>query len=94
MVPSDEDPNVYVPDRYTYGTKWVGDFYLRFNATKNLTLFAGVDNIGNIHPDLGVNPAAKYWAFNNETGGPWDAVQMGGNGRRLFVRLAFNFGKK
>ena len=47
----------------------------------------------NVHPDLGVDPAAKYWAFNNETGGPWEAVQMDANGRRLFVRLAFNFGK-
>jgi iron complex outermembrane recepter protein len=93
QVPSDEDPNVLVPDRYEYGGKQVIDAYLSFKASKNITLFAGVDNIMNVHPDLGVNPAAKYWAFNNETGGPWDAVQMGGNGRRMFVRLAFNFGK-
>jgi len=35
--------------------------------------------------------SAKYWAFNNEPGGPWDAVQMGSNGIRLFARAAFNF---
>ena len=92
-VPSDADPNVNVPDRYDYSGKQVYDIYMSFKASKNVTLFAGVDNITNVHPDLGVNPAAKYWAFNNETGGPWDAVQMGGNGRRLFVRLAFGFGR-
>lgn len=93
QVPSDEDPNIYVPDRYEYGSKLITDIFLSLKASKNITLYAGVDNIFNIHPDLGVNPLAKYWGFNNETGGPWDAVQMGGNGRRMFVRLAFGFGK-
>jgi len=54
-------------------------------------LYAGVDNFINAHPDFGVAKGAKDWAYNNETGGPWDAVQMGGNGRRLFVRFGFNF---
>ncbi|HEY0677951.1 MAG TPA: TonB-dependent receptor [Chitinophagaceae bacterium] len=94
QVPTDADPNIYVPDRYEYGAKLVTDIYLSYKASKVVTLYVGVDNITNEHPDLGVNPAAKYWAFNNETGGPWDAVQMGGNGRRFFARLAFSFGKK
>jgi iron complex outermembrane recepter protein len=93
QVPTDNDPNVYVPDRYEYGSKLVSDVFLSFKASKNITLFTGIDNLFNVHPDLAVNPAAKYWAFNNETGGPWDAVQMGGNGRRMFVRLAFGFGR-
>ncbi|HEY0680335.1 MAG TPA: hypothetical protein VGD17_18760, partial [Chitinophagaceae bacterium] len=84
----------YVPDRYEYGAKLVTDIYLSYKASKVVTRYVGVDNITNEHPDLGVNPAAKYWAFNNETGGPCDAVQMGGNGRRFFARLAFSFGKK
>jgi iron complex outermembrane recepter protein len=93
MVPTDADPNIYVEDRYVYSGKLVTDIYLSFKASKKVTLFVGADNLTNEHPDLGHAPGAKYWAFNNETGGPWDAVQMGGNGRRLFARLAFNFGK-
>ena len=56
-----------------------------------MSLFGGVDNLLNVHPDLGVAPGAKGWAFNNETGGPWDAVQMGGNGMRFFLRIGFQF---
>ncbi|TAH02465.1 MAG: TonB-dependent receptor [Sphingobacteriales bacterium] len=90
QVPADFQP-IYVPDRYVYGAKFVGDVYAGYKINKKLSLFAGIDNIGNVHPDLGINPAARGWAFNNETGGPWDAVQMGGNGMRFFTRLGFNF---
>jgi hypothetical protein len=38
----------------------------------------------------GINPEARGWAFNNETGGPWDAVQMGFNGMRVFARLGIS----
>jgi iron complex outermembrane receptor protein len=58
---------------------------------KNITLFLGADNVFNVHPNLGVNPLAKGWFGDNESGGPWDSVQMGFNGRRLFGKLAFNF---
>jgi iron complex outermembrane receptor protein len=54
-------------------------------------VFAGVDDVFNVHPDLGVNPQAKGWFGDNESGGPWDSVQMGFNGRKLFTKLAFNF---
>ena len=91
MVPTDADPNVYVPDQYIYGGKLVTDLYVSYSFSKELSIYAGADNLFNIHPDLGVAPGAKGWAFNNETGGPWDAVQMGGNGMRLFLRLALNF---
>jgi iron complex outermembrane receptor protein len=90
QVPTDNDPNKYVKDEYIYGAKLVTDLYLNYNFVKGLTLHAGVDNLLNVHPDLGVAPGAKYWAYNNETGGPWDAVQMGTNGLRFFVRLAVN----
>lgn len=92
FVPADADARP-VKDEYIYSGKLVTDIYMSYKASKNLTFFMGIDNLTNQHPDLGVNQAAKYWAYNNETGGPWDAVQMGGNGRRFFARLAFNFGK-
>lgn len=91
QVPSDADANVYVPDQFNYSGKWVTDLYLNYHLNKNLNLTLGADNIFNVHPDLGINPQARGWAFNNETGGPWDAVQMGGNGTRFFLRLGFNF---
>jgi iron complex outermembrane recepter protein len=90
-VPSDADPNVTVPDRYDYGAKLISDVYLGYRLSKQVTLYVGADNIFNVHPDLGINPAARGWAFNNETGGPWDAVQMGGNGIRLFARVGVSF---
>jgi iron complex outermembrane receptor protein len=51
----------------------------------------GADNLFNVHHYLGAVASAKYWAFNNETGGPWDAVQMGGNGFQFFARLGLTF---
>jgi iron complex outermembrane receptor protein len=80
-----------VPDRYNYRGKFVTDLNLNYPLSKKFTVYLGVDNILNTHPDFGVVKGAKDWAYNNETGGPWDAVQMGNNGRRAFLRLAFNF---
>ena len=91
MVPTDADANVYVKDEYVYGAKVVNDWYLTYKLSKGIQVYIGADNIGNVHPDLAVVEAAKGWAFNCETGGPWDAVQMGGNGRRLFARAVLNF---
>ncbi len=91
MVPTDADETKYVEDKFVYGAKLVPDVYLAFRLNEKASLNLGVDNITNVHPDLGFAPGAAGWAFNNETGGPWDAVQMGGNGRRFFTRLALNF---
>lgn len=90
MVPTDLNENVKVPDSYKYEAKLVTDLYFAYQINKNLKLFLGADNLFNVHPSLGAVQSAKYWAFNNETGGPWDSVQMGGNGTRYFVRLSMN----
>ncbi|NML19623.1 TonB-dependent receptor [Pseudoflavitalea sp. G-6-1-2] len=89
-VPADAD-NRPVKDEYIYNGKVVPDIYFGYKLSKNLHLFVGADNIFNVHPDLGVAKGAKFWAFNNETGGPWDAVQMGVNGLRMFARLGITF---
>jgi iron complex outermembrane receptor protein len=91
QVPTDADPNVYVRDAYDYGGKMTTDLYTTFAFTRGLTWHLGVDNVFNVHPDLAVAPGAKGWAYNNEPAGPFDAVQMGGNGRRLFTRIAIAF---
>jgi len=80
-----------VSDLHTYGAKMVADLYVSKPLLKNFILSAGIDNVLNAHPDFGIAKGAKDWAYNNETGGPWDAVQMGGNGRRLFLRIGFKF---
>jgi iron complex outermembrane receptor protein len=90
QVPLDNGSG-YVRDEYIYSGKAPVDVYVGYKFSSKFALHAGVDNIFNIHPDLGAVPGAKGWAYNNETGGPWDAVQMGGNGRRLFARFSFNF---
>lgn len=91
VVPTDNDPAIYVPDRYEYGEKIVTDLFASYKINKSLKLFLGADNLFGVHPDLAVVPSAKYWAFNNEPAGPWDAVQMGGNGLRLWLRLGMVF---
>ncbi len=80
-----------VPDQYIYAGKVVSDLYATMPFWKRYTVSLGIDNLLNVHPDLGVVKGAEDWAYNNETGGPWDAVQMGSNGRRLFLRIGFKF---
>ncbi|HEY8968271.1 MAG TPA: TonB-dependent receptor, partial [Puia sp.] len=91
MVPTDADGNKLVPEVFNYGGKVVTDIYLSYKLCKHLTGFIGADNLFNVHPDLGVNPLAKGWFGDNESGGPWDSVQMGFNGMRLFGKLALSF---
>ena len=93
MVPTDADPNVYVPEQFNFNGKVVTDIYVSYRLSRNVTAFAGADNLFNVHPDIGVNPLAKGWAGDNESGGPWDSVQMGFNGLRLFAKLSFDIGK-
>lgn len=73
MVPLDNG-NGYVADQYVYSGKLsVPDVYASWKFNNNFTFNLGVDNFLNIHPDLAYAPGAAGWAFNNETGGPWDA---------------------
>lgn len=48
----------------------------------------GLNNVFHVHPNPGVAPGANASASNNEPAGLFDAVQMGGNGQRLFTRVA------
>lgn len=89
-VPLDNG-NGYVADEYIYRPKVSTDIFAGYKIGKHLNLNLGADNIFNVHPDLGFAPGAAGWAFNNETGGPWDAVQMGGSGTRLFLRMGLTF---
>jgi len=91
MVPSDADANVLVPEVFNFNKKIVTDIFCSYKLSRHVSIFVGADNLFNVHPDLGVNPLAKGWAGDNESGGPWDSVQMGFNGLRLFTKCALNF---
>ncbi len=90
-VALDADRNITVPEQFNYNGKLVTDLYLSYKLGKSTTFFVGADNLFNVHPDLGYVPGAKLSAYDGETGGPWDAVQMGDNGLRLFVKARFEF---
>ncbi len=90
-VPTDANSNVYVPEEFNFNGKMVTDIYVSYKFSKKVSIFIGSDNVFNVHPNLGVNQLAKGWAGDNESGGPWDSVQMGFNGRKLFAKLAFDF---
>ena len=92
QVPSDANPAVYVPEVFNYNHKITTDASVFYKFGKKVTLFIGADNLFNVHSDLGVNQLAKTWFVgDNESGGPWDSVQMGFNGLHLFSKLSVNF---
>ncbi|HEY4936741.1 MAG TPA: hypothetical protein VII44_09180, partial [Puia sp.] len=65
--------------------------YLSYKLAKSVTLFAGVDNLFNVHPDLAVTQGAVQSSWgDSESGGAFDAVQMGFNGMRMFAKFSIN----
>jgi iron complex outermembrane receptor protein len=97
LVPTDADDDEefptsgFLPEHFNYKGKITTDIYMNAQLSKKVSFIVGADNIFNVHPDFAVNPQAKWWAGDNETGGPWDGVQMGYNGLRLFSKLSFRF---
>jgi iron complex outermembrane receptor protein len=81
-----------VPEDFIFNGKVATDVYLSYKFTKNINWYAGVDNLFNVHPDQAVTPDARSSSWgDSESGGPFDAVQMGFNGLRMFTKVAFNF---
>ena len=80
-----------VPEVFNYRAKITTDVFVSYKFCKKVSLFVGVDNLFNVHPDFAAVANARRESFDNETGGAWESVQMGFNGRRLFTKLAFNF---
>jgi iron complex outermembrane recepter protein len=90
QVPADAG-GALLPELFDYKARLVSDVFVSYKMGKCATVFIGADNVLNAHPAIGVNQQAKQGANGNESGGPWDSVQMGFNGRRLFTKLAFSF---
>jgi iron complex outermembrane recepter protein len=79
------------PENFEYSPKVTTDLYFSYQIAKPATIYIGADNLFNVHPDFAAVPAGRYQGFDNETGGAWESVQMGFNGRRLFARFVLNF---
>ncbi|HLK27799.1 MAG TPA: TonB-dependent receptor [Puia sp.] len=87
-----DDGSTTVPENFVFHPKVTTDIYFSYKICKSLTVFAGVDNLFNVHPTQSVVPNARLSsAYDSESGGPFDAVQMGYNGMKLFGKLAFSF---
>ncbi len=80
-----------VPEIFVFHGKITTDIYVSYKFNKHISWVVGVDNLFNVHPDQTVIPAARGYSYDSESGGPFDAVQMGFNGTRLFTKFAFNF---
>jgi iron complex outermembrane recepter protein len=85
-----------VPEIFDFKPKITTDLYASYRVAKTATVTVGVDNLFNVHPDKAivpgsVNPTASSSFGDSESGGPFEAVQMGFDGMRLFAKLIFNF---
>jgi iron complex outermembrane receptor protein len=87
-----DDGKSVVPENFVHKGKVTSDGYVSYKLSKNLVWYAGVDNIFNVHPDLSIVPNARNAsAYDSESGGPFDAVQMGFDGMRIFSKISINF---
>jgi iron complex outermembrane receptor protein len=74
----------YNGDPENYGQRLTTDVALSYALTNQLRLSLGSSNVFNVYPSF-FNPQVT------ETGGAWDPVQMGSNGRFLFAKLQVKF---
>jgi iron complex outermembrane recepter protein len=87
-----DDGKSVVPENFVFHGKVVSDLYASYKFSKHIVWYLGADNIFNVHPDESVVPNARLAsADDSESGGPFDSVQMGFDGRHLFTKLVFNF---
>ena len=80
-----------VPEQFNYLGKAATDIYVSYKFSKHVSASIGVDNLFNVHPDLGIAQGANQSPYDGETGGPWDAVQMGFDGLRMFGKMGISF---
>ena len=87
-----DDGSGVVPEDFVFHGKVTTDLYIQYKMTKNISWVIGVDNLFNVHPDISATVGAKNASWgDSESGGPFDAVQMGYNGTRLFAKFAYHF---
>ncbi|MBL7995413.1 TonB-dependent receptor [bacterium] len=67
-----------------YRAKIVTNLAFGYNVSKNITVSVGANNVFNQYPD-------QHDAGLTETGGNWDAVQMGFSGAYYFSKITFTY---
>jgi iron complex outermembrane recepter protein len=81
-----------VPENFVFNPKIVTDLYFSYKINKNISVIIGCDNLFNVHPDISATEGAKNASWgDSESGGPFDAVQMGYNGMRLWTNVVLHF---
>jgi iron complex outermembrane recepter protein len=87
-----DDGNGSVPENFVFDPKVTTDLYFSYKINKNISVIIGADNIFNVHTDLAATEGAKNASWgDSESGGPFEAVQMGYNGMRLFANVVLHF---
>ncbi len=87
-----DDGSGPVTEYFVFGSKVTTDLYATIKLNKTTAWVLGVDNIFNVHPDPAYTKGARLNSFgDSESGGVFDAVQMGSNGMHLFSKLSFSF---
>ena len=86
-----DDGKSVVPENFVFSGKVSTDIYASYKLSKSASITAGVDNLFNVHPDISATKGAKNASWgDSESGGPFDAVQMGYNGMRIFSKIILN----
>jgi len=86
-----------VPEIFDFTPKVTTDIYVSLKVNKSLLWTFGIDNLFNVHPDVALvkgstSATSGSSSFgDSESGGPYEAVQMGFNGTRMFTKLTFKF---
>lgn len=75
-------------DYQDYAARYTADLSVGLKFTKNINWFVGMNNIFNQYPTLQRQAVSDG---DTESGGIFDPVQMGFEGRQIFTRLVFNF---
>lgn len=76
-------------DKYDAAT--ITDLTLGYQLIKGLNLFVGSSNMFNVYPGYKNGSKRMFQDRETETGGTFDAVQMGSNGRMFFAKLVFRY---
>ena len=85
-----------VREIFDFSPKVTTDIYASLKINKNVSWTLGVDNLFNVHPNTNVikgsvNPNGTSSCGDSESGDPFEAVQMGFKGMRIFTKLTLHF---
>ena len=86
-----------VPEIFVFNPKVTTDVYVSYRIHSGVSLDLGVDNLFNVHPDEAivkgsVSATSGTSSFgDSNSGGPFEAVQMGFDGMRIYSKLKWTF---